>query len=355
MCILFSLGNTFSQEIILKLNSDESAAQERNYQFEEVIDGRMQKSVGQIYDSQHNKNSSSFGGLLAKQALELYKSKITLSANPSYSLVVKIYNLDLKEIYLPNQRGFKGEIQLSLGFFLAGENEPVHLVDFNSKAEYGRPTNDMKNVQTSIQRIFENSWEYFDAWLSTQYQSNRSLAKKVRLNIIDPKRPSSRDTVFYDAGRPLTWDDFRDIPNPRSSFNATIFSSLSIEGNATVVNGEIVQTIEVKVYMLPSQSWVKNANSYANNHEQKHFDLTRIAADRMIHALKNRDLEVNLYEAKLHDMYLDAHREMNRMQELYDRQTQHGINKDMQASWNQLIKDALSGNWVLLEKILEKE
>lgn len=351
--LIISLDNSFGQEVTLKLNPDGKPAQERDYVFKEVIDSRVQKSIGQVYDSQRNKYSANFGGQLAQEAYNFYNARITSVNLPSYEILVKIYNLDLKEIYQADRQSYKGEIQLSMGFFLSGENEPVHLVDFNSKLNYGRPASQMHYIDTSIRRLFENSWEYFDAWLATQYQTNRSLVKKVRLNILDPIRPSTKDTVFYDPERPLTWADFTDKPNPISSFNASIFSSLSIEGNASIQNGEIVQTIEVKVYMLPRQSWVKDPNAYANNHEQRHFDLTRIAADRMIVKLKNLDLKPYLYEATLNDIYLDAYREMNHLQEFYDNQTSNGRNKGMQARWNQMIKEALSGKWEELDRLLE--
>lgn len=341
------------QDLTLRILPDSKPGLAKDYAFGKVIDSRVQKSIGEVYDSDRNKRAASFGGKLDQQTLAFFNSKITPSKDPSYAVQVKIYNLDLKEIYMPNVRGYKGDIQLSLGFFLISEGTEVPLVDFNSKAEYGRPANQMNNVDRAIHQLFDNSWTYFDAWLSSQYQSNRALVKKVRVNILEPKRPSTKDTVFYDPARPLTWDDFRDRPNPGSSYNATIFSSIAIEGKASVQNGEILQNIEIKVYMLPSQSWVKHADDYANNHEQRHFDLTKIAANRMIYRLKNTELEPNLYEAKLNDIYLDGYREMNILQKVYDNETRNGINKDAQARWNQLIEEALSGNWQKLDKFLE--
>ncbi|MEB2785928.1 hypothetical protein [Algoriphagus persicinus] len=354
ICLFISLDNSLGQEVTLQLNLDGKPAQERNYVFKAVIDSRVQKSIGQVYDPQRNKFSANFGGQLAQQAYNFYNAKLTSSNLPSYEILVKLYNLDLKEIYQVDLQTYKGEIQLNMGFFLVGENEPIHLVDFNSKLNYGRPASQMHYLDASIRRLFENSWKYFDAWIASQYQTNRSLVKNVRLNILDPVRQSTKDTVFYNPKRPLTWSDFTDRPNSLSSFNATIFSSLSIEGNAFIQNGEIVQTIEVKVYMLPDQSWVKDADDYASNHEQRHFDLTRIAADRMIFRLKNSDLEPNLYEAKLNDIYLDAYREMNHLQEFYDNQTHNGRNKEIQARWNQMIQEALTGKWDKLDKILEQ-
>ncbi|MDR7130643.1 hypothetical protein J2X69_003000 [Algoriphagus sp. 4150] len=354
-CFLLIPVDSVAQDIILKLNPAEKSSQEKNYTFDEVIDLRVSKTVGEIYDSGRKKHKATFGAKLPEETLELFTSKITPSQQLLHRISIKIYNLDLKEIYQADRNAYKGDLQLGLGFFINGKNEPVHLVDFNGKIQYNRPASQMHHVEASIQRLFENSREYFDAWISTQYQSNRALVKKVRLNIIDPIRPSSKDTVFYDPDRPLSWSDFTETPNPRSSFNATIFSSLSIEGNATIEEGEIVQTLEIKVYMLPNQSWVKNANDYASNHEQRHFDLTRIAADRMIARLKNTELEPELFEAKLNTIYMDSYREMNRLQELYDGQTRHGLNKEMQARWNLIITQALGGNWEKLDALLSGE
>ncbi|SFU13514.1 hypothetical protein SAMN04489724_4238 [Algoriphagus locisalis] len=353
ICLYISFSNSFGQEVILKLKQEDSSGQKRNYFFNQIIDDRVQESIGQVYDSDRNKHHATFEGKLEEQAKLFYNSLITPSQTPDYNILIKVYNLDLKEIYQANQRGYKGEVQLSLGFFALGKGEPVHLVDFNGKANYGRPANQQANVQTSVQQLFANSWNYFDAWFSSQASTNRVLAKTVKLNILDPILPSNKDTVFYDPARPLTWDDFSDSPDPTSSFNATIFSSLSIEGNAEIVAGEIIQTILIKVYMLPDQSWVKKADTYGNNHEQKHFDLTRIAADRMIYQLNQADLEPTLFEATLNDIYLDGYREMNKLQELYDGQTRNGLDKEAQARWNMLVKDGLAGNWEELDQLLK--
>lgn len=349
----FSLYCSFGQEFTLKLKSESNPAQTRTYYFKQVIDSRIEKTLGIVYDSERNKLPATFEEDFSEQTKLFYNSQIIASTRISHNFQIKVYNIDLKEIYQADRRNYKGEIQLSVGFFLLGENEPVHMIDFNGKIEYRRPASQVGYVEISVQRLFENSWKYFDAWFSSQSQTNIDLAKKVKLNIIDSKRESTRDTVFYDPGRPLTWNDFRDLPSPTSSFNASIFTSLSIEGNAQIVAGEIIQTVDVKVYMIPSQSWVKRPDDYGNNHEQRHFDLTRIAADRMIYKLKNTNLEPNLFQATLNDIYLDAYREMNKLQEVYDKQTRHGINKESQAKWNQMIKESLSGNWEKLDQIME--
>ncbi|WPR76830.1 DUF922 domain-containing protein [Algoriphagus sp. NG3] len=354
LAIFISSGISTAQDIILKLQPDEHPSQERNYRFDQVLDARSKTEVGKLFDAQRKTHNLTFNGKLAEQTLALYKSKIKPSHTPSHLILVKIHNLDQKETYQADWKAYKGEIELKLGFFLIGPNEPEHLVDFQSKTNYRRPINQPHHIEPAIQKLFENGWKYFDDWIRSQSMGNRLLAKKVRINIIDPVRKSKADTVFYDPDRPLTWDDFKESPSSLSSFNATIFSSLSIEGNASIENGEIVQNIEIKVYMIPSQSWVKHANSYASNHEQRHFDITRIAADRMKAKLKSMDTDPYLFDAKLNDIYWDAYREMNRIQELYDQQTRHGLDKEAQEKWNILISEALTGNYQSLDSLLDK-
>ncbi|WP_339879521.1 hypothetical protein [uncultured Algoriphagus sp.] len=352
--IAISVGICVGQDIILKLNPEKNPVESRNYQFEKAIDSRIDKSLGFLHDAQRNKHILTFGENFEKEVLHFYNSKIKTSSSPSHRILVKIYSLDLEEIYLTDRRAYKGEVELKLGFFLMSEQDPINLVDFSSKFNYTRSSSQSQTIEPSIQKLFDNSWQYFDDWIGSQSLSNRLLAKSIRLNILDPIRASDSDTVFYDPDRPLTWDDFIGPITPRSSYNATIFSSMSIAGNAAIVNGEIVQTIDIKVYMIPDQSWVKDANAYANNHEQRHFDLTRIAADRMIIKLNQMDKEPYLFEATLNDIYLDAYREMNHLQDFYDGQTRNGINKDIQADWDKAISDALKGNYEILESLMEK-
>ena len=55
------------------------------------------------------------------------------------------------------------------------------------------------------------------------------------------------------------------------------------------------------------------------------------------------DLSPEDYDSMMGYYYLETFREMNQMQEEYDKETQHGINKNAQEKWNQKIDMELSG------------
>ncbi len=95
--------------------------------------------------------------------------------------------------------------------------------------------------------------------------------------------------------------------------------------------------------MLKSSSWVREGarKAYGLNHEQRHFDIVKIVVERFKRKLLSMELAPDDYEGVLGYQYLEVYREMNRMQDEYDSETRHGINKTVQEKWNQRIDEEL--------------
>jgi hypothetical protein len=352
----FLQAPTFAQRVINNLLPNEKSFSETGYTFKEVIDLRPNKTrIGDVYDPSGRRQGIGFKGSLDQLVLQFFNNSIRPSQAGVQQVQVRIFELELKEKPNSNNTVYEGEITLIIGFFKIGNLSPVQLIDYSGSVQYRRSPNRMDMVDNVVSRVFGGALEYFDTWMNMQIMANRNLATKVRLEIIDQVKKSHMDTVYYDAKSPLVWEDFADKPNTKSRFNATIFASFSIQGKSLIESGMIVQTIEIEVYMLPSQSWVRNPSDYALNHEQRHFDVVRIVADRLIHKLNNLELDPDWYEAKINDAYFDAYREMNRLQEIYDKQTRHGIDNTAQETWNRWIDEGLSGNWELIENALQAD
>jgi hypothetical protein len=96
--------------------------------------------------------------------------------------------------------------------------------------------------------------------------------------------------------------------------------------------------------MLPDYSWVKDhaRDAYSLNHEQRHFDIAKLVAEQFKQQVHPDSLTAEDHKSILHWKYLDAYREMNRLQEQYDDETGHGTNATEQARWNRYIDRALS-------------
>ena len=249
-----------------------------------------------------------------------------------------------------------GELKIKFGYFLKTSFEPIHLVDYEAGITYQRSIHRTDLIDQILNRGLVNSIVFFNDWINDHATHNRKLAKAVRLEIVEKKKKSDQDTVFYDFNRPLSWSDFREKPSRTSGYNATIFTSLAMEGSPFMEEGVLVLPVEVKVYMLPESSWAKTQgkSDYALNHEQRHFDVTRVVGNRLINRLKALEVTPENYEAMVNDAYFDSYREMNRLQEIFDVSTKHGLDKDAQSRWNSIIDQALNGNMDEIERELMK-
>ncbi|WP_111669876.1 hypothetical protein [Algoriphagus litoralis] len=346
-------GNAQAQNVLLHLRPNSSQILNTKYKIQQTVDLRIQKSkIGEVFNTQGVKIPVRIQGDLTQSALLFFQNSTLSEGNENSSIQVRIYEINLNERFDANKKVWKGEIQLLMGFFALGSFDPEPLLDYSGKIEYTRSSFTMVKVEEVMNRLFFNGLRYFDSWFQENSDQSRPLAKSAKLEFIETLAPPSDERLYYDRNRPLSWDDFKDLPSPRSKFNATIFVSFSVQGISLMEAGTVVQTVEVGVYMVPNQSWVKDRSEYGLNHEQRHFDLGRIVADRMIHRLKSMEIEPDWYQAKINEEYLNSYREMNRFQQLYDSQTSHGLDKIAQAKWNDWIEKGLKGDWIELENLL---
>ena len=352
-CTCLLSYEAFAQKVLLNLEANDETSLETEYRYTQVLDHRLQKfKIGEVFEREGYRLPVTFRGNLDQLATQFFSESIDPTDSADQEIQVRILEMDLTEVFNAETELYEGEVHLGLGFFRVGTFEPVHLLDYAGSTQYQRSGFRMDRVEELVNRLFYNSVTYFDTWIKSQVLSNRSLARDFRLDIVEQDQVSTEDKVFYESDRPLVWGDFKARPNPGSRNNATIFSSFSLGGVSLMDSGSVVQTLEINVYMLPRQSWVKVPSDYALNHEQRHFDVVRIVADRLIHRLENAELNLDFYQAIINDAYLDAYREMNRLQELYEKGTNHGLNPEGQATWNVWIDEALRGNWEKIERAL---
>ena len=177
---------------------------------------------------------------------------------------------------------------------------------------------------------------YFDKWINREAATNELLAKKVEIDFNDFEDERNKDTLFYAYGRRLRWSDFKGKPSPSSRFAAEIFPFFAFEESRNIENSVIKVDLNLKTYLVRSYSWVKDfaRNSYTLNHEQRHFDLMKIASEQFRKNIISQDLRVDNYEGVLSVEYLNILREMNRRQVQYDLETKHGTDEVAQKNWN---------------------
>lgn len=237
--------------------------------------------------------------------------------------------------------GVDGKVVLTFSFDLQRAEDTVHLVDYRrGGAHYHRSAHTYSQgaAEKAFRKALTSALRYLDTWMSEASEGHIALAKGIKVNFTDYTENLTEDTVFYAEDRPLTWNDFREKPR-LERFAASVFPSFGYESHSQMINGILHINITMKVYVIPEYSWVKDhaRDAYSLNHEQRHFDIAKLIAERFKQKIHPDSMTVDDYSSYIQWQYIDAYREMNHLQEQYDEETGHGTNRAAQERWNRYI------------------
>jgi hypothetical protein len=259
-------------------------------------------------------------------------------------IIVRITAGQLTET--PGPRGsIAGRLALTMAFDVRREDENLALISYQGRATYQRLPGQTDVVERTIRQSLNEGLRYLHNYLSKEADNVPALAGKLTVSLTDVKTrtPASSDTVFYDPARPLTWADFRGAVPFGNRYAAQIMPGVAYEGKSETEGGKINIQLKIKVFMLKSQSWVKpeGHNDYALNHEQRHFEIARLAMEQFKRALNPDSLSLNDYNSNIQYRYIEMYRALGRRQQQYDDETRHGIDQAAQARWNAQIDKEL--------------
>jgi hypothetical protein len=266
-----------------------------------------------------------------------------LPANKSlHPVIISLKKFQVTESALAGGR-IEGHVSLVMSFGLdKGEDSVLHLADYAGNAVYNRSAGPPQDIEPTLRHLLENSLIYINTWMDRQAGSNIKLAKTVKVTFTDYTEKPEGDTIYYAVNRPLSWNDFQSkIPSGR--YDAEIFPAIGYNEDIKVANSVINMKLVIKVSLPKSACWVKsgNANDYTLNHEQRHFDIAKIAAEHFKRKISAENLPVDNFEGPVNMDYLDAYREMDSLQKQYDDETRHGTDQSAQQQWNKRIDKEL--------------
>lgn len=155
---------------------------------------------------------------------------------------------------------------------------------------------------------------------------------------------SSDHVLIWKGDRLLKWSDFKKRTGPEELYKAFTYSGIQFEVKG---QGELV-SIRVTPYFDPQKSWVHTAHldSSLLTHEQGHFDLTALTAAQMNTELQpyrstQSEFVKNNYMDTVQLLYDRLFDELDKRQQLYDRETVHGTSKGEQLRWNAWIENEM--------------
>ncbi|SEW35636.1 hypothetical protein SAMN05428988_4367 [Chitinophaga sp. YR573] len=150
---------------------------------------------------------------------------------------------------------------------------------------------------------------------------------RITAKIYKVDNVKSYETKFeWSSTRKLTWDDFKGTPKPNRDTNIAATTSCRL-GLRVDPGANVIVTNEFICYQSSARPTQKKPALLV--HEQLHFDLCEIYARKLRKELAEAHLNAQNTEAaflKMHTLYKER-------QDLYDEQTNHGLNPEPQALW----------------------
>ena len=185
------------------------------------------------------------------------------------------------------------------------------------------------------------------AFIFMLFFSFAAFSQKVILNVSMENKVSkpTNDTIYYNINRPITWDDFKGTPDYNNPGGAITASGFAFDANMNTVGNDIYLNVGIYTFFSKRKSWKKpNINSnYHLSHEQHHFDITRISAEKFLNEILRANFTVNNYNKLLSSLFTKAFDENTALQQKYDSETRHSINTSEQLKWNDKIEREIKG------------
>lgn len=135
----------------------------------------------------------------------------------------------------------------------------------------------------------------------------------------------------YTYWKKLTWDDFKYKPNKNTSHDAGMVLDIVIEFDKEK-NKYISKAVSINELSFKKKMFTKQFDLL--KHEQYHFDMTELYATKMNKFLNKKNINSKFdYIFKLSEI----RKTNDDMQQVYDIETNHGLNDEEQIRWERKI------------------
>ncbi len=232
----------------------------------------------------------------------------------------------------------KADIEMGFAFYVGGEKA----IELTSSAYVKSGIDATMHIEGMIREQTESALKQFGEWF-TKNKSAVLAGPSVFVEISIDNNPKDTDYIPYSSTRPLTYDDFRGPPDKLSIAASATASSVSL--NASILTKGKEVTIKLKVGALFNRelSWFKQEHRHPQvlAHEQLHFDITTYKACELIHTLRDFKFTPDNYEEEIQLLKKQSERETQQMQDQYDEETNHGVDTQKQAEWQEKINDLM--------------
>ena len=175
--------------------------------------------------------------------------------------------------------------------------------------------------------------------------SSQIFSQTVTVNVFmqNKNNDPESDTIYYNLKRKLSWQDFQGKVPSAAPWGAMTASGFSFNSSMEEDENRIDISVGVFTFFTKHDSWKKsNVNSpYHLEHEQHHFDITRLGAEKLVEEIRKAHFTKSNYRQLLHSIFDKVYNENLAWQHQYDLETKNSMDVEKQKGWNKKISDAI--------------
>jgi len=145
------------------------------------------------------------------------------------------------------------------------------------------------------------------------------------------------ELIYWSENQKLKWSDYKGDVDSNAGAAASTATYLGIDYNFSPKG----LTYKITCSFSKSKSWGLHRTEYILGHEQGHFDIAEIHARLLNKKMAAYKFDRNNYKNDLRKIYDEVLVEKEAMQNQYDVETNHSIEKQKQTEWLQRIKAML--------------
>lgn len=150
--------------------------------------------------------------------------------------------------------------------------------------------------------------------------------------------------IAWKEDRKLKWEDFKSSVTRKNNPDVVAYTNCGWEYSVIKSsNPKAAVEFTIETIFNEDKSWkdVKRINDYYLLHEQKHFDIAEIFARKLRKEVKERIRTSSDFDKYFKGIYQTVSNDYKNFQITYDKVTEHGINKEKQGEYNELISSEL--------------
>jgi hypothetical protein len=254
-------------------------------------------------------------------------AKQDMSATP---MDIHIKQLSVEESKKDNAR--QVDLKAELEFFSYGNRLNAYTYSSYARSQ----VNVSDHIGTLIAELTVQCIKDFDTWLRENKQT-----LKPGISVIAEMATESEDTnlIVYTRKRPLKYKDFSGTPDDLSIAAAVTYSGIHMQFySQTELNHKTIKVVVTPYFMKDSWWRATEFTGDILDHEQLHFDITAIIACELVNNIRSRTFTPENFMKELQALQKQAEKDRAQMQQMYDKATEHGVNRPKQEEWSQKIK-----------------